>query len=78
MEIEIKDLEGIRYYEMCHRAISYTLRHIDNEWELQSHRQALGWQNPGSYRFFKSLEDLEKSVKAFKGISMLINSEVMV
>jgi hypothetical protein len=72
MMIETEIHGNSTYYLMEARGIDYTLRFNDDEWELHSHRKALGRANVGSYRFFRSLEELEKSVKSFRGISAVI------
>ena len=73
MMINTETYEGITYYSMSSRGIDYTLRFNSDEWELHSHRKALGRSNVGTFKFFKTIEDVESSIKAFKGISSLIN-----
>ena len=72
MQIDTEIIDGCVYYSMYHRAISYSLRYYDGRWELHSHRVSLGRYNPGSIRFFNTLEELEKSLKSFRGISAII------
>ncbi|MBF6615571.1 MAG: hypothetical protein ITG07_02485 [Candidimonas sp.] len=72
--IEQSNIEGVSYYTVVSRGTRYSLRQHKGEWELYSKRLALGRSNIGSYRFFRSLEEVEASVKAFSGIKLLLGS----
>lgn len=69
--LEIKLEEG--FYTFNYKQSSYLLRFIRGEWELTAQRMNYGgrFQMP-SIRFFKTLQDLEKSIKGLVGISQLI------
>lgn len=73
MNIESEVINGVTYYSMTARGIQYTLHQTNNEWQLHSKRLALGHLNPGSYKFFLTLPELEQKIKSFKGIAALIN-----
>ena len=73
LQIEQTEVESVTYYTTQARGVNYTLHNTGSEWELHSRRQALGQNNVGSYKFFSSLEALEKKMKAFSGVSKLIN-----
>ena len=73
LQIEQTEVESVTYYTTQVRGINYTLHNTGSEWELHSRRQALGKNNVGSYKFFPSLQALEKQIKAFNGVSQLIN-----
>lgn len=74
MEIAINKIDDVTYYEMNSRGTTYTI-HFDDffKWCLHSKRDALTTYNVGTYRNFKSLDILEGSIKAFRGISQVIN-----
>lgn len=76
MIIEKSEYEGVTYYQMTSRGVDYTLRcHNDDEWELHSKRKALGRSNIGLFRFFKTLQEIEDTLKSFKGITKLIEDK---
>jgi len=77
MEITIEKIEGVTYYTTEYRGTVYTLYFVDcmNAWGLASRRKGLGRMNPGSFRYFDTLADLEKALKAFRGIERLIGLE---
>jgi len=74
LKVTQTDVNGTTYYTTTARGVSYTLRRKrDGEWELSSRRLALGRQNVGSTKFFATLEELEASIKALRGIAALLN-----
>lgn len=74
MGITTKEIDGVTYYIMNSRGTTYTLYFDDFfKWCLHSKRDALTTYNVGTYRNFKSLDALEGSIKAFRGISQVIN-----
>lgn len=73
MIFNTENVNGTNYFSSQSRGINYTLHYNGQDWELHSQRQALGNRNPGSYKFFADLKQLEDKLKAFKGISQLIN-----
>ncbi|MBA1280253.1 hypothetical protein [Stutzerimonas stutzeri] len=72
--IEQSTVEGSTYYSTESRGTRYSLRRHKGEWELYSKRLALGRSSIGSFRFFRSLDELEGAIKAFSGIQRLIGS----
>lgn len=65
-------IDGVTYYSAEARGVQYTLcQWRDGEWQLYSKRKSLGRMSPGTVRFFGSLEDVEKTCKAFHGIAQL-------
>lgn len=59
-------------FETVARGVSYYLRrNVVGRWELSSRRLALGSRHFGQVRHFDSLEAVETTVKAFRGISLL-------
>jgi len=72
MMIMTETHDNIMYYIAETSTVVYTLRFYDSAWELHSQRKALGRYNMGSYRFFKTLEQIESQLKCFVGISKII------
>ena len=73
MHIETEEINGTIYFTMTSRATNYTLyQDSTGDWCLHSQRAALGRYNDGSYRTFKTLEQIESVLKAFRGISQII------
>ncbi len=70
-EISIKTIDGRKHYSIENRGIAYTLSQNDHaEWELISKRKAMS--TDGQFRIFASLEALESTLKAFRGIGAVI------
>ncbi|MDU4254494.1 hypothetical protein [Pseudomonas sp.] len=64
---------GNTYYSMTHRGVAYMLRcKRDGSWELSSRRLSLGRGNVGSVKFYDTLDELERSMKAFRGVAKLL------
>ena len=63
-------------FETVARGVSYYLRRdILGRWELSSQRLALrAARMGGTVRHFTSLEEVERAVKAFDGISLLVEA----
>ncbi len=76
MEIKAEKIQGITYYTGEARGVLYTLRFVNGQWELHSNRKALS-NNIGTYKFFKNLQELENKIKAFVGVSQLIEEPTM-
>ena len=74
MHIETEVIDNVTYYTTVSRGVAYTFNKEVSGWGLHSHRMALGRFNTGSYRFFNTLQELENSLKAFKGVSQLIEA----
>jgi len=74
LEVTQAEVNGIVYYTTTARGVAYTLRRKrSGEWELSSRRLSLGRHNVGSTKFFASLDELEASIKARRGIAALLN-----
>ena len=74
MEVKTEKIDGTTYYGMNNRGTTYTLYSDETfGWCLHSKRDALTTYNVGTYRNFKTLEELEGTIKAFRGISQVIN-----
>ncbi len=67
--MNIKEIEP-GTFEMTNRGTAYTLiKATDGSWSLWSSRLAL---RSVSVRVFAKLEDLEKTIKAFRGVAALL------
>ncbi|MBC7198319.1 MAG: hypothetical protein H5U32_03620 [Pseudomonas balearica] len=74
LQVTQTEVNGTVYYTTTARGVAYTLRRKrDGEWELSSRRLSLGRHNVGTTKFFASLNDLEASIKALRGIAALLN-----
>jgi len=76
MNITTETINGTTYYVMVNRGVQYTI-HFTNfgDWAVQSRRLSLGRNNPGTFKYFKTLEILESKVKGLFGISVLLEND---
>jgi hypothetical protein len=73
--IESFEAYGSVYYKSIYKGSEYHLRlspSYEGLWECHSSRLSLGPRNVGSTKYFKSLEEAENQMKAFKGLSILL------
>lgn len=73
--IVAKETDGVIYYSTIYRGIKYFTYYMQSreEWCLSSQRLALGPYHIGGYKFYKTIDDLCKSCKAFQHLNALIN-----
>lgn len=71
MEITMETIENSIYYSFDKNQSAYLLTHDGDSWGLNSRRKALSG-NMGTFRRFKTLKEIESSIKSLKGISLLI------
>lgn len=73
--ITAKVLEGTTYYETDFRGVTY-LAYITpmNEWCVISRRIALGRNSPGTCRYFDSVSDVSKGIRALAMLPDMIDA----
>ena len=77
-EIKIKEIEGKKYYSTVVRGIEYMIYKQDiyegADWTVISSRVALGGlkKNPGTHRWFANVDEISKSIKSLKNLSLMI------
>lgn len=67
--------DGETWYKTEARGVAYSLHYCksSDSWDLYSKRKSIASRTAvGSLRVFDSLQDLEKKVKLFSGISKLL------
>lgn len=72
MTFQVTETDGKTYYTTTARGVHYSLCFNTSveKWGLSSKR--LGFSGFPGFRYFDTLNDLEKAIKAFRGISQLI------
>ena len=74
LEIKKTTHESIDYYSTVVRGIDYLIYKNSGEWRVKSSRVALGGNKkcPGTWRYFNTLEEVEKRVKNLKGLNQIL------
>ena len=77
MNIQTETINGTTYYSTIVRGVKYAINYneITQDWTLNSNRHYTLrgiHRQPGTFRYFKTLEQIESKIKSLFGISALI------
>jgi hypothetical protein len=75
--ITASEIDGKTYYTATLRGVEYCASQIGGEWFVSSRRLGLGRRHIGGGKYYKDLSAVSAGCKAFSGIDVLLECEII-
>ena len=67
-------IDSVTYYTTTRRGVEYTAYQTNSgSWFVSTHRKALGPRHVGGGRYYKTIDELANSCKAFAALPVLLS-----
>jgi hypothetical protein len=70
--ISAETIDGVTYYSITRRGVEYLAYCSLSGWGVSTRRLALGRRHVGGFKYYDSVEQLADTVKAFRGLDLLL------